>query len=202
MIKEILPLSLAIFILSAGCLDLPGDEDEVEDMGEEKELPFDYNGILTVTYSRDFPDLSASVSMDVELKTDGSFLIGVGSPSSYAGDEVMDIEGGKVRQKETGTLDAGSGSGVVIVRGGITALAIELSVTITGEQETFAWDEDSKTWISMAKVPYTIDDPIASPVEFDLLNSTAFTGQSFIETAPQAFGSTVTHSWNLILFKA
>jgi len=193
---------LSAMVLLSGCLGLLDGEDEVEDLGEDKELDFAYTGILTISYSKDFPEIQASSTMNVELKKSGEFIIGNGEAAPFEADDEKQLDSGKIRQKDHGTLQTSPEGGVVIFRGEDRFVAIDVKVSISGEQETFAWDEDSMTWRSMGKVPYQVDDPIQPPVEFDIFNSTAFNGQTITGSAPQAFGSTVTYSWTLFLSKS
>lgn len=191
--RNILVLSMAVLaLLIAGCIQLPEEEEE-----DELELDTGYSGTLTISYRRDFPSVSAKVEMNVDIAKNGEVTVGAGSSSSYEGDETKEIDGGRIRNTDMGSLTAGSGSAVTILRGSDLFVAISIKVHVKGEQETFAWDEEHMTWYSMAKIPYDVEDPIQPPVEFRV-GDVALSPGIVSHTAPQAFGS-VTYSWSLLL---
>jgi hypothetical protein len=191
-------LSCAL-LFSIGCVELPDmDDDEMDD--ETAQLSKNYIGTLTLTYTKTFPAFTASTSMNVDVAKSGLITVGSASPASWDADEVKKIDDGQIRQTDSGSLSVTHGSSVTIVRGTDEYVALDVHVTITGEQETFAWDEEHMTWFSMAKVPYTVEDPMSPPLEFDVaLSTTPQTGTVLTATAEQAFGSTVTYTWNLML---
>jgi hypothetical protein len=192
-------LITSMLLLGCGCIDIPGIGDD--DANEEtKELSRNYDGTLTLTYSKTYPAFTASTSMGVEVAMSGLVSVGSASPASWDADEVKEIDDGQIRQKDSGSLSITLGSSVTIVRGTDEYVALDVHVTITGEQETFAWDEDHMTWFSVAKVPYSVEDPMSPPLEFDLaLATTPNTGTVMTATAPQAFDSTVTYTWKLVM---
>ena len=179
---------LAVPLLS-GCLD--DGADDLPDLSRA------YLGALTLTYSRDFPSFEAMVSMNVTVQKDGSVEIGAGQPALYEGDDEQVIEGSKVRVREAGTVTVTPGSGDAYVKWGNELITLSCSVTISGEQETYAWDEDTMSWISVMKTPFEVTDPIDPPFKFDIAD--AVMNNAFkTATAPQAFG-TVTYEWSLVL---
>jgi len=193
--RSILFAVLTVFAISCGCLNIsPSDDDE--DL--KTTLSHSYSGTLDITYSRDFPSFEATTQAFVSISKDGIVGIIDGTPAIYDADDVLEVEGGQIRQRETGTLSHSGGSGVVIIRGEDEFVSLSLQVKITGEQETFAWDEDTMSWISVSKVPFDLDDPIKPPVEFSIFNATAGDGSTFKTSAPQVFGI-VTYVWKLVL---
>ncbi|MCU0799750.1 MAG: hypothetical protein MUC62_08790 [Candidatus Thermoplasmatota archaeon] len=188
-------LSTAL-LLCIGCVELPGSEEEDDD--DTAQLSKDYTGTLDITYSRDFPSFEATSQAFVRISKDGKVGITPGTPAIYDADDILQIEGGQMRQRETGTLSLSGGSGVVIIRGVDEFVALSIDTKIAGEQETFGWDEQTMSWISLATVPFDLEDPIEPPVEFNIFNATAGDGLAFTTRSPQISGY-VTYEWRLVL---
>ena len=193
--RSILFAVLTAIAISCGCLGILQSDDE-EDV--RTTLSHSYTGTLDITYARDFPSFKAKTQAFVSISKEGKVSFIEGTPAIYDADDVLEVEGGQMRQRETGTLSHSGGSGVVIIRGEEEFVSLSIKVNIKGEQETFAWDDETKQWISMATAPFDLDDPIKPPVEFNIYNSTAGDGLAFTTRSPQISGY-VTYEWKLVL---
>jgi hypothetical protein len=193
--RSILFAVLTALAISCGCLSISSSDDEED---AKTTLSHSYSGTLDITYSRDFPSFEATTQAFVSISKEGIVGIIDGTPAIYDADDILQVDGGQMRQRETGTLSHSGGSGVVIIRGEEEFVSLSINVNIKGEQETFAWDEDTMSWISVSKVPFDLDDPIEPPVEFNIYNATAGDGLAFTTRSPQISGY-VTYEWKLFL---
>ncbi len=194
----ILAILLPVMLFATGCIDTSDMEGEDDD--QSPNLSKSYNGTLTLTYSKTFPAFTATTTMSVKVQKSGEITIGSAPPASWDADEVKAVEDDQIRQKDSGSLSITQGSSVTILRGTDEFVALDVHVTFTGEQETFAWDDEHKTWFSVANIPYTVEDPMSPPLEFSVAEAAdPFSGAVMTHTAPQALDSTVTYTWKLFL---
>ncbi|MBN1145371.1 MAG: hypothetical protein JXA72_13150 [Bacteroidales bacterium] len=184
----ILLLSLAIL---TGCKD-----DEDKDPVPEN----NYIGTLQMDYSRTFPEFSESVIMTVTLDKSGNVFISEPDQLTYdSGEDIIAVDGDQIKQQEAGTITITSLSGSYIETDGDGFLSVNASTLIDGTQITWGWDEELG-WILAGNVPFSVEDPVESPMDFNIDDAVIGTNGSQIGATVQVppFGS-VTYKWALSL---
>ena len=184
----ILLMSLAII---TGCKD-DEDRDPVPD--------HNYIGTLQLEYSRTFPELSASVSMTVTLDKSGNVFISQPDQMTYnSGEDIITVDGDQIKQREAGTITIATLSGSYGEFEDEGLLSVNASTLIEGLQITWGWDEDLG-WILSGNVPFSVEDPVESPMNFNVDEAAIGSSGSQIGATVQVppFGS-VTYKWTLSL---
>lgn len=157
-----------------------------------------YGGVLTLTYERTFPEFSVTITMDVEIDISGEVYISQPDQANYdSGEDVIIIEDSKIKQQETGTITITSLSGIYKEINGDGYLSVHASTLIDGTQTTWGWDDDLG-WVFPVEVPFSLEDPIESPMNFNIDDAAINASGSFLGTTIQVppFGS-MTYTWTL-----
>ena len=166
---------------------------------EDPKPDVNYVGQLQLEYSRTFPEFTATVTMDVEIDKSGEVTISQPDQVPYSGEDEMDIEGSLIRQNETGTVTITSLDGNYKIIGGEESLSVNASTLIDGTQTTWSWDEDYG-WIQIAEIPFSVEDPVESPLNFNLDDAVIGTaGSQLGATVAAAPFGTITYKWTLLL---
>jgi hypothetical protein len=158
-----------------------------------------YVGILTLEYSRSFPEFSTTITMEVEIDKSGEIYISEPDQVEYSGEDEMDLDGSLIRQNETGTITITSLNGAFKEKNGEGYLSVNAHTLIDGIQITWAWDDDLG-WIQLIEEPFSLEDPVESPMDFNIDDAVvAAEGSQLGATmVVEPFG-TVTYMWTLIL---
>jgi hypothetical protein len=166
---------------------------------EDPKPDANYAGVLKLEYSRTFPEFSAVEIMDVVIDKSGYVLISEPDQVPYSGEDEMNLDDGKIKLNETGAITLTSLSGDYKEINGKGYLSVHASTLIEGTQKTWAWDDQSG-WILLGEVPFSIEDPVESPMDFKLEDAiTNLSGVELgatVQTPP--FGS-MTFTWVLWL---
>lgn len=181
-------LSLTILI---GCKD-DEDKDPVPD--------HNYIGNLELEYSRTFPEFSETVTMTVTLDKSGNVFISQPDQLTYdSGEDIITVGSDQIKQQEAGTITITSVSGSYNVFEDEEFLSVNASTLIDGSQITWGWDEDLG-WILSGNVPFSVEDPVESPMNFNLNDAVFGTSGSQIgATVPVPNLGSVTYKWTLAL---
>lgn len=159
----------------------------------------DYSGTLTLVYARSFPEFSATVTMDVQIYKSGDVLISDPDQVPYSGEDEMELGGGaKVKLNETGTVTVTSLEGFWKVIGGGKYLRVNANTLIDGTEKIWGWDDDLG-WILVGEdLPFTIEDPVESPMDFNILEAVMGGGSVLGNVVNTEYGSLV-YTWTLLL---
>ncbi len=179
-------LTLLILVLAASCKK-----------EEDPKPEANYTGILKLEYSRTFPEFTAIVVMEVEIDKSGEIYISEPDQVDYSGESEMDLEGSKIKMNETGNITVTSLSGAYKEISGTGYLSVHASTLIDGTQITWGWD-DEYGWIQAAEVPFTLEDPVDSPMNFNIDDAVIGGSQQGASIAVPPFGFE-TFTWTLIL---
>lgn len=165
---------------------------------EDPKPDANYIGLLTLEYSRTFPEFTAMVIMEVEIDKSGEVYISQPDQANYdSGEDEIVIEDSKIKQQETGTITITSLSGTYKEIDGDGFLSVHASTLIDGTQTTWGWDDDLG-WVLPIEVPFSLEDPIESPMNFNIDDAVINASGSFLGTTIQVppFGS-MTYTWTL-----
>jgi hypothetical protein len=157
-----------------------------------------YYGALTLTYARTFPEFSITVPLDVEIDKSGDVYISQTDQVLYnSGEDVITIDDSQIKQKETGIITITSLSGTYKEKSGTGYLSVNASTLIEGTQTTWAWDE-VLGWVLVGEVPFSVEDPIESPMDFNIDDAVMELNGSQLGTTIQVppFGS-MTFTWTV-----
>ena len=183
---------LFVFLLTAAVLltqCATGDEEK----DDEDKPSNEYSGVLTLTYARDFPDFSSTVSIEVDVYKSGDVLLSSPNQVPYSGTEQKQIMEALVKIEETGTITVTSLSGTWKKIDGEEYFEFNANTLIDGTSKVWTWVENQ--WFQTLDQPFTIEDPVDTPLRFSI--STATTGEAtFTATAAGAYGS-ATYTWTL-----
>ena len=166
---------------------------------EDPKPDANYIGLLTLEYSRTFPEFTAIVIMEVEIDKSGEVYISDPDQVDYSGENEMDVEGGKVKMNETGNITITSLAGAYKEISGTGYLSVNASTLIDGTQTTWGWDDDLG-WVFPIEVPFTLEDPIESPMNFNI-------DEAVVPTVGSKLGANIpvppfgyeTFTWTLVL---
>jgi hypothetical protein len=165
--KTIIPcFSILLLLLTTTCRK---DEDPRPDAN--------YIGLLKLEYSRTFPEFTAVAVMEVEIDKSGEVYISEPDQVDYSGESEMDLEGGRIKMNETGNITITSLSGAYKEINGMGYLSVNASTLIDGTQTTWGWDDDYG-WILVAETPFTLEDPVDSPMNFNIDDAVIVAGGS------------------------
>ncbi len=184
-----------IFLLTAAVLLLQctNGDDEKED---EDKPGNEYGGFLTLTYARDFPDFSATVSIEVDVYKTGDVLLSSPNQVPYSGTEQKQIMEALVKIEETGTITVTSLSGTWKKIDGEEYLEINSNTLIDGTSKVWTWVENQ--WFQVLDEDFTDENPIEPPLLFSVTDASVGAGSTFGGTAQGAYGS-ATYTWTLTL---
>lgn len=184
-------VSLSVLLIStSSCWDSGSQSKSGAEQPAQITLNSDYTGTLKLVYSRDFPGFNAVVEIDVDVYKSGDVLLS--QPSSAVYDATEDD--GSLRIREQGSVTVTSLSGYAVELGGQKYIRISANTLITGVMTAWIWEDG---WVQVLNVPFTHNDPVESPMNFDLAEaalSTASIGKSI-----PAYGGTQTFKWTLTL---
>lgn len=157
-----------------------------------------YTGTLTLEYSRTFPELTASVPIDVQVYKSGDVSITDPAQEAYSGEDIMELGGGaRVKLNETGTITITSLNGEWKVIGDQEYLSVNSNTLIDGTQNIWGWDDDYG-WILVGdNLPFSVEDPIVPPLNF-LISEAMLSGAVLGVTQNTQYGSLV-YKWTLRL---
>lgn len=163
---------------------------------ENNQLDKDYKGTLRFEYTRSFPAFSAIIDMDVDLYRSGDIIIS--QPSSEHFDATDEIPN-TVKLRETGDIIITSLSGSYKTIDGSPYVIINANTLIDGTMTVWGWDDD-RGWIFLMDVPYTNENPVESPMNFDFHKVTM--SEDIIGGTVPAFQGDLTVRWILGLMPA
>jgi len=158
MATRILLVSLFIFLLAA-C-----DKKE-DDINPGK----DYTGSLTLTYSRSFPTFQSGIDIPVTIFANGVVTFAVPDQVNYTGESQKIIDGSRTRVREQGTITVTSLTGEWIKVDGKETVKVNLSCLLEGDQ--IVWTYDDYEWVMVSQMPYTLENPVESPMLFRVDNA-------------------------------
>lgn len=163
---------------------------------KEKEDPHnltrDYTGSLIFEYSRSFPAIQEIITMELELYKSGDILIS--QPSGHHYDATAE-EPSVVKLRETGDIILTSLSGRYKVIDNEPCVVINANTIIDGNQTIWAWD-DENGWVLPTEIPFSLDNPVGSPMNFDFDKALM---EDIIGATVPAYLGTVTIKWRLAL---
>lgn len=119
-----------------------------KDKEEEPILSSNYIGSLYLDYSRDFPEFSNRVRMDVEINKNGVVAFGSGGSESFNGTDTLYDDGEPVLKIQVeGTITFNSASGRAEVIDNKEFLFVLTDSRIQGTMYLWIWDDDMKQWM-------------------------------------------------------
>ncbi|MFO7370583.1 MAG: hypothetical protein R6X09_09970 [Bacteroidales bacterium] len=159
-----------------------------------------YIGTLELEYSRTFPGFSEAIIMTVTLDKSGNVFISQPDQLTYdSGEDIITVGTGQIKQQEAGTITITSLSGSYEVFEGEEFLSVNANTLIDGSQITWGWDEDMG-WILSGNVPFSVEDPVESPMNFSIDDAVIGTNGSQIgASVPVPNLGSVTYKWTLRL---
>jgi hypothetical protein len=163
---------------------------------ENDQLDKDYKGTLRFEYTRSFPAFSAIIDMDVDLYRSGDIIIS--QPSSEHFDATGEVPN-TVKLRETGDIIITSLSGSYKTINGSPYVIINANTLIDGTMTVWGWDDD-RGWIFPIDIPYTNENPVESPMNFDFHKVTM--SEDIIGGTVPAFQGDLTVRWILGLMPA
>jgi hypothetical protein len=184
---------LLIYLLTAVVLLMQCTKGGDEEKEDEDKPSNEYTGTLILTYAREFPDFSATVSIEVDIYEMGDVLLSSPNQVPYHGVEEKVIGEAKVKIDETGTITVTSLSGTWKKIEGEEYLEINANTLIDGTSQVWAWTGSS--WLQTLNQPFTIEDPIDMPLLFSITDATVGNA-TFDASAAGDYGS-ATYSWTL-----
>jgi hypothetical protein len=119
-----------------------------KDKEDEPVLESHYIGSLFFEYSRDFPDFSEKVRMDVDVSKTGVVTFGSGGSESFDGTDTLYEDGEPVLKIQVeGTVAFNSASGRAEVIDKKELLFVLVDSRIQGIMYLWVWDDDKQQWI-------------------------------------------------------
>jgi hypothetical protein len=120
-----------------------------KDKEDEPELESHYIGSLYFEYSRDFPDFSEKVRMDVDVSKTGVVTFSGGGSKNFDATAIKyDDEGVPVLKLQmVGTVSLNSASGRAEVIDKKELLFVLVDSRIQGTMYLWVWDDDTKQWM-------------------------------------------------------
>lgn len=163
---------------------------------ENNQLDKDYKGTLRFEYTRSFPAFSAIIDMDVDLYRSGDIIISQPSSEHF---DATDVVPNTVKLRETGDIIITSLSGSYKTIDGSPYVIINANTLIDGTMTVWGWDDD-RGWIFTIGIPYTNENPVESPMNFDFHKVTM--SEDIIGGTVPAFQGDQTVRWILGLMPA
>lgn len=163
---------------------------------ENNQLDKDYKGTLRFEYTRSFPAFSAIIDMDVDLYRSGDIIISQPSSEHF---DATDVVPNTVKLRETGDIIITSLSGSYKTIDGSPYVIINANTLIDGTMTVWGWDDD-RGWIFTIDIPYTNENPVESPMNFDFHKVTM--SEDIIGGTVPAFQGDLTVRWILGLMPA
>lgn len=163
---------------------------------EEDPTPgHNYSGTLKMEYARAFPEFNATAEMDVNIYKSGDVIISTPDQVAYSGEDELEET---VKINETGTVTITSLSGQWKVMDSEEYLTVNANTLIDGTQTIWGWD-DEVGWVSPPVVtPFSVEDPVESPMNFSIDEAVIDYGAVLGATIPGQFGN-ITYKWTLLL---
>ncbi len=159
-----------------------------------------YLGVLSVEYTRGFPQYTATAKLDVDVRQDGTIIFSGGGDSDEIDAEDILYEEGKpvTKIKVTGTLVFNGAQGEAVISGSDELARIRVSSDLFVQMTVWAWDDDLG-WIQMFDMPHTQQDQYSDgDLEFNINTACSSSGHDIKATFPDIQG-TFTYGYNLSL---
>lgn len=184
---------IALIILIISFFSCNEDDNSIE-------LSHSYTGVLSVEYTKGFPEFTSSAKLDVDIQKDGTVTFtGGGDSDEFEAEDIL-YEDGKpaTKIKMTGTLVFNGAQGEVMIADDVEYVLIKVSSSLYVQMTVWAWD-DELGWIQMVDLPQTQEDKYSDgPLQFGILAASSLNGQSIKKTLPDIQG-TFTYGYNLTL---
>lgn len=157
------------------------------------ELTSGYLGTLTLEYSRTFPSFSNIVTIDIDINKTGEVTIDLSDVVPY---DAVDEVTGTAKLREEGSIAVSTLSGKVSFTNDGEYVIINARTFIIGAITIWGWD-DNMGWIFPQTVPIEVFDPVISPLNFSIDEST-LSGDEIGAIVPGYMGN-MTFKWTLLL---
>jgi hypothetical protein len=184
-------IALAIFINSF--FSCNKDDNSIE-------LSNSYTGVLSVEYTKGFPEFTSTAKLNVDIQKDGTITFSGGGDSDEFEAEDILYEDGKpaTKIKMTGTLVFNGAQGEAMIADSSEYVLIKVSSSLYVQMTVWAWDDDLG-WMQVIDLPHTQEDKYSDgPLQFRILDASSINGQSIKRTLPDVQG-TFTYGYNLTL---
>lgn len=129
-----------------------------KDKDDQQMLTTSYLGVLTLKYSRDFPDFSQSIGMNVDINKAGDVTFGNGGSKDFDATGIKNDDRGNpaLKLKMKGSLVFNSAKGRCNVLNNQELLFVSVDSQVSGTMTIWIWDNDKKEWIEPPSVPHVI----------------------------------------------
>lgn len=186
-LSSALPIVLALSLLSCK-------------KGDNNNLSHSYTGVLSVEYSKGFPDFTAKAKLNVGLDKSGVFTFtGNGDMDEFDEEDILYEDGKPVTKiRMAGTLMFNGAQGDISISGEDEFAMIKVSANLYVQMIVWAWD-DELGWIQMMDELHTQQDQYSDgAMQFNILHASSLNGQDIKSTLPDIQG-TFTYGYNLTL---
>lgn len=129
----------------------------------------DYTGTLSLDYSRSFPTFTTTLSVPVEISSNGQAVIALPAPHKFMGESDKMIHGERIKIREVGVITISDITSVWKQKDGHKYLEVNLSFALEGQQNVWKWNINY--WEQTAEESYEIQDPVECPMTFRIDNA-------------------------------
>lgn len=172
------------------------------DNQEEDQMILDhsYAGVLSVQYSKDFPDFDATAQLSVEITKEGVLTFsGGGDSDEFEAEDVMYNDGKPfTKVRITGTLVFNGAQGRVMLSGNEAYAMVRVNSDLNVQMIVWAWDEDLG-WVQILDQMQNQQDKYSDgEFQYKFIDASSPSGQDIKRTLPDLQG-TFTYGYNLTL---
>jgi hypothetical protein len=164
------------------------------------ELSHSYSGVLSVEYTKGFPEFTSTAKLNIDIQKDGTVTFsGGGNSDEFEAEDIL-YEDGKpaTKIKMTGSLVFNGAQGEMMIADTNEFVLIKVSSILYVQMTVWAWD-DELGWMQVIDLPQTQEDKYSDgPLQFRILDASSLNGQSIKKTLPDVQG-TFTYGYNLTL---
>lgn len=117
-----------------------------------------HKGYFNFEYSRDFPEFSETIKMDVDINKAGDVTFGSGGSKSFDATAVKYSDDGDpvLKLQMTGTVAFNSASGRCEIIDGKELMFVMVDSEISGTMFIWIWDDENEQWIEPPAGPHEI----------------------------------------------